>query len=88
MEVTAEMVIAVITAIITFIFGKLSKKFNWIDSKYIPIQNSLIGICGGMLCYLLKVSDKDLFQCIMYCLFGSMSAAGYYDLTKTTKEDK
>lgn len=87
MEVTIEMVIAVITAVVTYIFGKLAKKFNWIESKYIPIQNGLIGICGGMLCYILKLSNTDLLSSIVYCLFGSMGAAGYYDLTKTGKED-
>ena len=86
MEVTAEMVIAVITAIVTYIFGILSKKFKWIESKYIPIQNAIIGICAGILCKILGLADSNMLVTIMYTLFGSMTAGGTYDLTKAKEE--
>ncbi len=87
MEVTTEMVIAVVTAIITYIFGLLSKKFKWIESKYIPIQNAIIGICAGVLCQILGLANSNMLITMMYTLFGSMTAGGTYDLAKTGKED-
>ena len=33
MVITIEMIMAVVTGIVTYIFGWLSKKFNWIESK-------------------------------------------------------
>lgn len=87
MEVTAEMIIAVVTALITYIFGLLAKKFNWIESRYIPIQNAIIGICAGVLCKILGLADSNMLVTMMYTLFGSMSAGGTYDLAKTTKEE-
>ena len=86
MEVTAEMVIAVVTAILTYIFGLLSKKFNWIESKYIPIQNAIIGILAGVICKVLGLADSNMLITLMYTLFGSMTAGGTYDLTKSGKE--
>ncbi len=86
MEVTAEMIIAVVTAIVTYIFGFLSKKFNWIESKYIPIQNVIIGICAGILCKILGLADSNMLVTMMYTLFGSMTAGGTYDLTKAKEE--
>lgn len=83
MILTTEMIMSVVTAIITYIFGWLSKKFNWIESKYIPIQNAIIGIIAGMICYLLKVTDADLITSIIYCIIGSMASGGTYDLAKT-----
>lgn len=88
MTVTVEMIMSVMTAIITYIFGLLSKKFNWIESKYIPIQNALIGIATGIICYLLKLSETDLATTIIYCLIGSMASGGTYDLTKVNKEEE
>ena len=86
MEVTVEMIIAVVTAIITYIFGLLSKKFKWIESKYIPIQNVVIGLLTGVLCKILGLADSNMLVTMMYTLFGSMTAGGTYDLTKTKEE--
>lgn len=86
MVVTNEMVMSIVTALITYLFGFLSKKFNWIESKYIPAQNIVIGMLAGIICYMLKISEADLLTSIIYCIIGSMASGGTYDLTKTNKE--
>lgn len=85
MEITSTMVITVVTAIITYIFGILAKKFNWIDKQYIPAQNAVIGVLAGILCYLLGLSGTDVMSSIIYCLVGSMASGGTYDMIKTKK---
>ena len=34
-----EMIITFVTAIVTLIFGELAKRFNWLETRYIPYQN-------------------------------------------------
>lgn len=87
MTVTTEMVMSIVTALITYLFGVLSKKFNWIESKYIPIQNASIGVIAGIICYLLKISEADMLTTIIYCIVGAMASGGTYDLAKTTSKE-
>ena len=87
MTVTSEMIMAVATALVTYIFGLLSKKFNWIESQYIPVQNFLIGVLTGIISYILKINDVDLLTSIICCLVGSMASGGTYDLTKTKSKE-
>ncbi len=86
MAVTKEMIMSIVTALITYLFGILSKKFNWIESKYIPIQNVIIGVVAGIICYILKVSEADMLTTIIYCMVGAMASGGTYDLTKTNSK--
>lgn len=86
MVLTSEMIMSVVTGLVTYIFGVLSKKFNWIESKYIPVQNAIIGIIAGMICYVLKITEADLLTSIIYCIIGAMASGGTYDLTKTKQE--
>ncbi len=85
MVLTSEMIMSVVTGIVTYIFGILSKKFNWIESKYIPIQNAIIGMIAGLICYILKITEADLLTAIIYCIIGAMASGGTYDLTKTSE---
>lgn len=87
MVLTSEMIMSVVTGLVTYIFGILSKKFNWIESKYIPIQNAIIGMVAGMICYVLKITEADLLTSIIYCIIGAMASGGTYDLTKTTNNE-
>lgn len=83
MVLTVEMIMAVVTGIVTYLFGYLSKKFNWIEKQYIPVQNFFIGVIAGLICYCLKITDTDLITSIIYCVIGSMASGGTYDLAKT-----
>lgn len=83
-DITVEAIIGVCNIIVTYIFGILAKKFNWIESKYIPLQNLLIGIFAGVLSNLVGLSD-NLCISVVSCVIGAMSAGGIYDTIKTRK---
>lgn len=83
--VNMEVIITVVTAIVTYAFGVLAKRFGWIESKYIPVQNLVIGILAGLLTYTLGITP-DLTTALMLCLFASLGAGGTHDLTHITKE--
>lgn len=87
MTITTEMIMSVVTAVVTYIFGIFSKKFNWIESKYIPIQNAIVGLIAGLICYLLKITEADLLTSIIYCIIGAMASGGTYDLAKTSNNE-
>lgn len=85
-NITMEAIIGLCNIIVTLIFGFLAKKFNWIESKYIPVQNLAIGILAGILSYLVGLTDNIIIS-VVSCLIGSMAAGGIYDTSKTRKED-
>ncbi len=86
MELTPEMIMAVVSAIITYLFGLLAKKFNWMESKYIPLQNLVVGLLSALICYALKLNDSNILVTTLSCLFGSMASGGTYDLKKAKEE--
>lgn len=85
MVLNAEIIMTVVTTLVTYIFGLLAKKYQWIDSEYIPIQNGIIGILVGIICYLTGLTNTGLIPTIILSMFGSMAAGGTYDLAKSSK---
>ena len=43
-KMTINEIVMVVTAFVTLIFGELSKRFGWVEKRYIPYQNIVIGI--------------------------------------------
>lgn len=85
---TLNEVIIVVTAFVTYVMGLLAKRFNWMESKYIPIQNLLIGIIAGLLVYAGGLSDS-IISSIIVCSASALTAGGTYDLIKVgEKSDK
>ena len=80
---TIENIFIFATAIISYIFGILAKKFNWVESKYIPIQNIIIGIFSAFLYYIL-IDNSNLGNAVVMA-FSGLLAGGFYDLTKTNE---
>lgn len=81
MELTPEIITMVVTAIITYGFGLLAKKFNWTTKDYIPFQNLSIGLFSGILVYILGFNE-NLLSAVILGLFASLTAGGTYDLSK------
>ena len=80
-----EITYVVIVGIITYILGAITKTFiNVIPNKFIPLQNVVIGIISGLVCYFTKV-EPNLLQALVLCFMTAMGAGGTYDLTKTNK---
>ncbi|HIQ90991.1 MAG TPA: hypothetical protein IAB27_05155 [Candidatus Coprosoma intestinipullorum] len=77
-----EITYVVIITIITYICGAITKCFvDKVPSKYIPIQNVIIGIIAGLICYFTKI-EPNLLQALVLCLVASMGAGGIADLSK------
>ncbi len=82
-----EITYVVIISIITYIFGAITKCFvEQIPNKFIPIQNVIIGIVAGLICYFTKV-EPDLLQAFVLCLVASMGAGGVADLSKVKESE-
>ena len=83
MELTITYV--VIVAVITYIFGAISKAFvDQIPSKYIPLQNVIIGIISALVCYFTKV-EPDLLTSFILCIISAAGAGGVADFIKMVK---
>ncbi|MBR6613157.1 MAG: hypothetical protein IKK84_00130 [Clostridia bacterium] len=83
MEVTVVSIISIVTAVVTYIFGFLVKKFNILEKNYIPLQNLVIGIVAGVVCSVLNIEGMDMTTALIVCLTSALGAGGAYDLTKT-----
>lgn len=81
-----EITYVIIIGIVTYILGAITKLFiDKIPNKYIPIQNVVVGIIAGLICYFTNV-ETNLLQALVLCLTASMGAGGIADLTQTKKE--
>lgn len=75
-----EVTYLIIISIISYIFGAITKIFvNKIPNKYIPIQNVIIGLISGLICYFCKI-ETNLLQSLVECFIATMSAGGIADL--------
>lgn len=85
MNLTLEMIIPVMTIIVSYFFGFLAKKFNWYKKKYIPIQNGVIGILSAII-YCIAFPEANFIVTLFTALSGFV-AGGVYDLKKKVGED-
>lgn len=76
-------IITFVTFVVTYVFGELAKKFNWVESKYIPIQNCIIGLIASV-CYYIFVDNSNIEHAVIVVI-SALSAAGLYDMTKIKK---
>jgi len=83
---TIEAIMTVCTAIVTYIFGCLNKKFNLTDTNYIPLQNLSIGFLTGIIVFLSGLND-NLLSSIVICTVSALGAGGAYDLSKTGRDE-
>ncbi len=75
-----EITYVIIIAIIAYICGAITKLFiDKLPNKYIPIQNVVIGIISGVICYFTKI-EPNLLQSLVLCLVATMGAGGIADL--------
>ena len=67
-------VVAIVTYLVTFVLGALSKKSKYISNKLIPLQNLLIGvIVAGIEWYITKDYNAAIFV-------SGILAGGTYDI--------
>lgn len=82
-----EITYVVIVFIVTYIFGAITKTFiDVIPNKYIPIQNVIIGIVSGLICYYIGI-EPDLITSLVLCFMSAIGAGGTADLAKVGEEE-
>ena len=75
-----EITYVIIIGIIAYIFGAITKMFiDSIPNKFIPIQNVIIGLISGVICYITKI-EPNLLQAIVLCLVATMGGGGVAEL--------
>lgn len=79
---TIETITTVVTAIVTYVFGCLNKKFKLTDTNFIPLQNLTIGFLTGLIVFCCGLNDNVL-ESIILCTVSALGAGGAYDLSKT-----
>lgn len=67
-----------VIAFVTLILGQITKKLGWVDKKYIPYQNFIVGVLSGVICWLVEL-EPNILTAILSCLIASYGAGGLYD---------
>lgn len=85
MTTDINMIMMIVTMVVTFLMGEITKRYNKNRAEYIPVQNLLIGIIAGVLIYFSGL-NTNILNAILTSIFASMSSGGVYDAMKTKKE--
>ena len=72
--------VSLLTIIITWIFGLISKKVSWINNKMIPIQNISIGLFVALIEWIIT---KDFQVAIAV---SGLIAGGTYDVFRNLEK--
>jgi len=79
--------LSIVIMLVAYIFGAITKIFtDNIPNKYIPIQNVIIGILSGVICFILKM-EPNIVEAIILGIMSTMSAGGIADLLEIGKVD-
>ena len=83
-----EILVFVVSTIVTYTLGLLSKKFKWNEQLPIPLQNIIVGVIVFTIFYLVKrPADIELaLQQLMLAMGGVGTATLGYDTSKVGKE--
>ena len=75
-----EIIMSLVTIVVTFILGLIAKKVSWVSDNLIPLQNLVIGIIVSLIYYFMT-KDVSLNIALSGLLTG-----GTYDIIKNLKE--
>lgn len=81
---TLELIFAVVTAVVTGLLGAIMKN-RVVPSKYIPIQNILIGILSGLIAVYFKLFN-DIPTAIIMSLAIALGVGGGYDALQISRK--
>jgi len=89
-----NLIIYIVSTLLTYILGLLSKKFKWNETLPIPIQNIFVGIITFLVAYICckvegtEIDIQSTMEKIIVALGGAGTAALGYDTNKSIKEKK
>lgn len=75
-----ELIIGIITIIVSFVLGLIAKRVIWINNHIIPLQNLLVGIIAAAIYYLIT-KDVNLVIAGLGLFTG-----GTYDIASNLKK--
>lgn len=82
-----ELTYVIVMGIVAYAFGAITKAcIEEIPNKFIPLQNLLLGIVSGLICYFLKI-EPNLVQALALCIIASMGAGGAADLVNIKNKE-
>ena len=81
MEITFELIFMVVTAVVTGILGTIFKN-KVVPSRFIPIQNIIIGIIAALVATYFNLFD-NIAVAILVSLATALGVGGAYDAAKT-----
>lgn len=73
-----DLTITSVIAFVTLLLGQITKKLGWVSKKYIPIQNLIIGLISGVICWLVEL-EPNVITSLVKCVIASYAAGGIYD---------
>ena len=77
--------VSVVVMVVAYVCGAITKAFlKDIPDRYIPIQNVIVGILSGIICFFVGL-EENIVNAIIVCLMSALSAGGVSDLLKTKK---
>lgn len=83
-----EITYVVVISLITYCLGAVTKVFvNSVPSKFIPLQNVVIGVISALICFFAGL-ETNLLSAFVLCLLASMGAGGIADLSKVSITDE
>lgn len=85
MDITLELIFALVTAIFTGIAGVFTKNSK-IPDKFIPVQNLIIGIIAAVVAVYFKLFDNYPLA-IFVSLVTAFGVGGGYDLVHGNKKE-
>ena len=77
---TLEIIIGVVTLVVTWVMGELVKKYGWVEKKVIPLQNLCISLIAGLI-YGAVTKDMNLAISTL-----GLFAGGTYDIFHNFKK--
>lgn len=83
MEVTYMLIVSVVA----YILGAVDRLFmETIPNRFIPIQNVIVGLISGIVCYFADI-ETNLFNSIIICIVASQAAGGMTELFQPKKNE-
>lgn len=82
-----NLLIYIVSTVLTYVLGILAKKFKWNEELPIPIQNILVGITVFFIAWVFinPANPQELLNQIVVALGGAGTATLGYDTTKIKK---
>lgn len=84
-----EINVILVLSIVTYILGSITKIFrDTIPTKFIPIQNVIIGVIGAVVCFFYFGLFNDLGTAMITCISATLSAGGFNGLIKFFEKEE